>query len=60
MAKKASVYKRRKPALTRERARELARRAGAGEKRTALVPEFGISRKTLYQYLRAISSVPSR
>lgn len=60
MAKKASVYKRRKPALTRERARELARRARAGEKPTALAPEFGISRKTLYQYLRAISSVASR
>ncbi len=52
LAKKAGVYKGRKPALTRERARELARRARTGEKRSALAREFGISRETLYQYLR--------
>ncbi len=52
LAKKAGVYKGRKPALTRERARELARRARTGENRSALAREFGISRETLYQYLR--------
>ncbi|WP_456236526.1 helix-turn-helix domain-containing protein [Acidihalobacter aeolianus] len=31
---------------------ELRRRAAAGEKKTQLAREFGISRETLYQYLK--------
>jgi len=31
---------------------ELKRRAAAGEAKTHLAHEFGISRETLYQYLR--------
>lgn len=52
LAKKAGVYKGRKPALTGERANELRGRALAGEKKAALAKEFGISRETLYQYIR--------
>jgi DNA invertase Pin-like site-specific DNA recombinase len=52
LAKKAGVYKGRKPALTSEQASELRSRAEAGEKKAALAREFGISRETLYQYLR--------
>jgi catechol 2,3-dioxygenase-like lactoylglutathione lyase family enzyme len=50
IAKKAGVYKGRKPSLTPERVAELRARVAAGEKRAALAREFGISRETLYQY----------
>lgn len=50
IAKKAGVYKGRKPSLAPERAKELWKRVAAGEKKAALAREFGISRETLYQY----------
>jgi DNA invertase Pin-like site-specific DNA recombinase len=53
LAKKAGVYKGRKPSLSAEKAVELCKRAKAGEKRAGLAREFGISRETLYQYIRA-------
>jgi DNA invertase Pin-like site-specific DNA recombinase len=53
LAKRAGVYRGRKPSLTPERVQELRKRAAAGEKKAALAREFGISRETLYQYLRA-------
>lgn len=51
LAKKAGVYKGRKPSLTGERLSELRRRVLKGEKKAALAREFGISRETLYSYL---------
>src|SRR5271168_111005 len=53
LAKKAGVYKGRKPSLTEEQAQQLRARITAGEKKAALAREFGISRETLYQYLHA-------
>jgi DNA invertase Pin-like site-specific DNA recombinase len=50
IAKKAGVYRGRKPSLTPERVTELRARVSAGEKRAGLAREFGISRETLYQY----------
>ena len=50
LAKKAGVYKGRKPSLTPERAGELRARIATGGKKAALAREFGISRETLYQY----------
>lgn len=50
LAKKAGVYKGRKPALAPERVQELRVRVAAGEKKAVLAREFGISRETLYQY----------
>ena len=50
IAKKAGVYKGRKPSLTPERVRELRTRIAGGEKKAALAREFGISRETLYTY----------
>jgi DNA invertase Pin-like site-specific DNA recombinase len=50
IAKKAGVYKGRKPSLTGERVTELRARVAAGEKRAVLAREFGISRETLYSY----------
>jgi DNA invertase Pin-like site-specific DNA recombinase len=54
IAKKAGVYKGRKPSLTPERVAELRKRISTGEKKAALAREFGISRETLYQYAPVI------
>ena len=51
LAKRADC-KGRKPSLTELQAKELKRRARAGEKKAALAREFSISRETLYSYLR--------
>lgn len=60
LAKKAGVYRGRKPSLNPERASELRRRIADGEKRAALAREFGISRETLYQYARAGDTAATR
>jgi DNA invertase Pin-like site-specific DNA recombinase len=57
-AKQRGVYTGRKPALTAEQAQHLRKRAAAGEKKSALAREFGVSRETVYGYLRA-EAVPS-
>jgi DNA invertase Pin-like site-specific DNA recombinase len=51
LAKKAGVYKGRKPALTAEQVKEIRRRVGAGERKTGLAAEYGVSRQTLYSSL---------
>lgn len=51
IAKEKGKYLGRKPALSPDRAKELVLRAAAGEKKTALAREFGISRETVYTYL---------
>ncbi len=49
---KGTVYKGRKPALNAERIAQLREQAAAGANRTKLAKEFGISRETLYQYIK--------
>jgi len=51
LAKKAGVYKGRKPSLTAEQVKEIRRRAKAGERKTGLAAEYGVSRQTLYSAL---------
>ena len=51
LAKKAGVYRGRKPSLTAEQADDLCKRVASGGKTAVLAREFGISRETLYQYL---------
>jgi len=53
LAKQRGVYRGRKKALSDSRLEELRRRVGAREPKAALAREFGISRATLYEYLRA-------
>ncbi len=53
LAKQRGVYRGRKRSLSDSEIAQLRQRAAAGEKKTALACEFGISRETLYQYLRA-------
>ncbi len=53
LAKQRGVYRGRKKALSESRIEELRRRVEAREPKAALAREFGISRATLYEYLRA-------
>jgi len=52
LAKQRGAYRGRKKALSLEEVVELRERAADGVKKTLLAYEFGISRETLYQYLR--------
>lgn len=52
LAKAKGVYRGRKRALSIDRASELRKRVSAGEPKAALAREFGISRETLYNYLK--------
>ena len=52
LAKQRGAYTGRKKALPEEKVAELCRRTASGEKKAHLAREFGISRETLYQYLR--------
>lgn len=51
-ARAAGKYLGRKPALEKEAKAELKKRANTGEPKAALAREYGISRETLYKYLR--------
>lgn len=53
IAKEKGKYKGRKAALTPEQATVLKQRVAAGEPKATVARDFGISRETLYQYLRA-------
>jgi DNA invertase Pin-like site-specific DNA recombinase len=52
LAKKRGVYKGRRRSLSNDQVQALRDRATAGEPKASLAREFGISRRTLYQYLR--------
>ncbi|MBF6473686.1 recombinase family protein [Nocardia gipuzkoensis] len=54
-AKARGAYTGRKPALTTEQAAQLRARAAAGESKAALARKFGVSRETVYSYLRTDS-----
>ncbi|HEY5881696.1 MAG TPA: recombinase family protein [Nakamurella sp.] len=58
-AKQRGAYTGRKPALTAEQANQLRERAAAGERKSLLAKEFGISRETVYAYLRAREPAPN-
>jgi DNA invertase Pin-like site-specific DNA recombinase len=49
---KGNVYKGRKPALNAKQIAQLCEQAATGVNKTKLAKEFGISRETLYQYIR--------
>ena len=53
LAKKRGAYRGRKKALSLDQVANLRHRAAAREQKAALAREFGISRETLYQYLRS-------
>jgi DNA invertase Pin-like site-specific DNA recombinase len=53
LAKQRGAYRGRKPALSDTQVADLRRRVDDGERKAQLAREFGISRETLYQYLRS-------
>ena len=52
LAKQRGAYRGRKKSLSPERIAELRQRVALGEQKAKLAREFGISRETLYQYVR--------
>ncbi len=54
LAKQRGAYRGRKKALSREKVAELRQRASLGEQKAKLAREFGVSRETLYQYLKEV------
>ena len=52
-AKARGVYTGRRPSLSLVQAAELRERAGKGESKAALARAYGVSRETVYAYLRA-------
>ena len=52
LAKQRGAYHGRKQALSAAQATELRQRANVGEQKAALARALGISRETLYQYLK--------
>lgn len=56
LAKQRGVYRGRRRALTGDQADQLRAGAAAGRPKAELAREFGISRETVYQYLRASES----
>lgn len=52
LAKDRGAYKGRHPSLSEEQRAELQSRAAMGESKLQLAKDYGISRETVYQYLR--------
>jgi DNA invertase Pin-like site-specific DNA recombinase len=52
-AKAPGAYTGRAPTPTTEQVAQLRAQADAGESRSVLAAEFGITRRTVYNYLRA-------
>jgi DNA invertase Pin-like site-specific DNA recombinase len=52
LAKQRGVYKGRKPSLSDSEIEEAKRRVDDGEKKAKVARDYGISRETLYKYLR--------
>ncbi len=55
LAKKRGAYRGRTRSLSDDQVRQLRQRAGEGVAKTVLARQFGISRETVYQYLRSAS-----
>ncbi len=59
LAKKKGVYKGRKPSLSSDQIVEMKQRISNGDKKSHIANDLGISRETLYQYLRKTPKKPS-
>jgi DNA invertase Pin-like site-specific DNA recombinase len=53
---RGGVYTGRKPALTAAQAQQLRERVAAGERKSVLAREFGISRETVFAYLQSAAT----
>jgi DNA invertase Pin-like site-specific DNA recombinase len=55
LAKQRGAYRGRKKSLSLEQVHELKQAVAAGEKKAPLAKRLGISRETLYKYIRPLS-----
>jgi len=53
VAKRAGAYKGRKPSLSLDAILDIRKRVAAGEQKTALAAEYGVTRMTVYNALAA-------
>jgi DNA invertase Pin-like site-specific DNA recombinase len=53
IAQKAGAFKGRKRTMTDDRISEIKRRVASGDKKAVIARDMGVSRETVYQYLRA-------
>jgi DNA invertase Pin-like site-specific DNA recombinase len=60
LARQRGAYRGRKKSLSPEKTAELRCRAAAGEKPAHIARDFGISRETVYQYLKDGAKVSGR
>jgi len=60
LAKQRGAYRRRKHSLSAAQITDLKRRIAAGEQKAHVARELGVSRETVYQYLRAPAYLPPR
>jgi DNA invertase Pin-like site-specific DNA recombinase len=58
LAKKRGAFRGRKKSLSQAEAAELRQRITAGLSKARAAREFGISRETLYKYLREAEGIP--
>jgi DNA invertase Pin-like site-specific DNA recombinase len=58
LAKKRGAFKGRKKSLSQAAVAEMRQRIAAGISKAQVAREFGISRETLYQYLRGTEGTP--
>ena len=54
LAKQKGLYRGRKPSLSRDQIEEMRRRVKSGEAKTAVARSMGVSRETLYKYVREL------
>lgn len=54
LARQRGAYRGRRPALSDAQVADLRRRVEAGERKAQIARDYGISRETLYQYLRSV------
>jgi len=57
LAKKKGIYKGRKPSLTLDKIADLRKRIAAGEKKSTLAKEYGVTRMTIYNALEISGSI---
>ena len=54
LAKKKGLYKGRKPSLSEAQLSEIKKRLESGDKKSQIAKDFGVSRETLYKYIRGM------
>lgn len=59
LAKANGVYRGRKPSLTKQQQTDLMERVARNESKSGLAREYGVSRETIYKYIREADARPA-